>query len=114
MGRDSLSTLPVEAIEQKILSVCLEQRPECRGSFLHWSTQIVWALRDGQSALALRFSKNLQRTEDGEVLHILVQIIRFGCFQTSWMVQKPCIIDDVPKSFPANFSLADPSVSIDV
>src|SRR5713226_7719714 len=56
--------------------------------------------------------RNYQRSEQRQVFHVLVQIGRLGRLQTAGQVSKASIVDDVTKSLAADFSLANPGVTI--
>ena len=47
-----------------------------------------------------------------QILHVLVHVLRLGCFETARMIFEAWVIHDVPERFPANLSLADVFMTI--
>src|SRR5712691_11873347 len=56
--------------------------------------------------------RNYERSERRQVFHVLVQIGRLWRLQTAGQVSKAGIVDDVTECLAADFSLADPGVTI--
>src|SRR6266853_1794404 len=67
------------------------------------------ARRGRRSAPSLPYYQGSERCQ---VFHVLVQIGRLGRLQAAGRVSKAGIVDDVTESLAADFSLADPSVTI--
>ena len=53
-----------------------------------------------------------KRAQDGQVLHVLTQILALGCFQAPWMMGETRIVHDVAEGLFADLPLpdADPRV----
>src|SRR4051812_18384640 len=52
------------------------------------------------------------RPQDGQILHIFVQIVGFWGFKAPWMLVKAGVIYNVPKGIPSDLAQADSGMTI--